>query len=36
MGETAIVVGATGLVGRALTDQLADADHIREPCIILC
>jgi len=28
MGETAIVVGATGLVGRALTDQLADADHI--------
>lgn len=29
MGETAIVIGATGLVGRALTDRLADADHIR-------
>ena len=28
MGNTAIVIGATGLVGRALIDQLADADHI--------
>lgn len=28
MGNTAIVIGATGLVGRALTDQLADADHV--------
>ncbi|MEH6577093.1 MAG: NAD(P)H-binding protein [Amphritea sp.] len=28
MGATAIVIGATGLVGRALVDQLADADHI--------
>ena len=28
MGKTAIVIGATGLVGRTLTDQLADADHI--------
>ena len=28
MGKTAIVIGATGLVGRALVDQLADADHI--------
>ncbi|GAB6142998.1 NAD-dependent epimerase/dehydratase family protein [Desulfocicer niacini] len=28
MGKTAIVIGATGLVGRALTDQLADAPHI--------
>ena len=28
MGSTAIVIGATGLVGRALVDQLADADHI--------
>ena len=28
MGNTAIVIGATGLVGRALIDQLADADHV--------
>jgi uncharacterized protein YbjT (DUF2867 family) len=28
MGNTAIVIGATGLIGRALIDQLADADHI--------
>jgi len=28
MGNSAIVIGATGLVGRALIDQLADADHI--------
>lgn len=28
MSNTAIVIGATGLVGRALIDQLADADHI--------
>lgn len=28
MGKTAIVIGATGLVGRALVDHLADADHI--------
>ena len=28
MGNIAIVIGATGLVGGALTDQLADADHI--------
>ena len=28
MGKTVIVIGATGLVGRALVDQLADADHI--------
>ncbi len=28
MSKTAIVIGATGLVGRALVDQLADADHI--------
>jgi uncharacterized protein YbjT (DUF2867 family) len=28
MNKTAIVIGATGLVGRALVDQLADADHI--------
>lgn len=28
MGDTAIVIGATGLVGGALTDQLADAGHI--------
>ncbi|MFT6984871.1 MAG: hypothetical protein ACJAT7_000672 [Psychromonas sp.] len=28
MGKKAIVIGATGLVGRALVDQLADADHI--------
>ena len=30
MGNTAIVIGATGLVGRALTEQLADADHIEK------
>jgi uncharacterized protein YbjT (DUF2867 family) len=30
MGNTAIVIGATGLVGGALTDQLADADHIEK------
>ncbi len=28
MDKIAIVIGATGLVGRALLDQLADADHI--------
>lgn len=28
MGKTAIVIGATGLVGRALVDRLAEADHI--------
>ncbi|MBU1196375.1 MAG: NAD-dependent epimerase/dehydratase family protein [Proteobacteria bacterium] len=28
MSKTAIVIGATGLVGRALVDQLADADHV--------
>ncbi len=28
MGKTVIVIGATGLVGRTLVDQLADADHI--------
>ena len=28
MGKTAIVIGATGLVGNALVEQLADADHI--------
>jgi uncharacterized protein YbjT (DUF2867 family) len=28
MKKTAIVIGATGLVGRALVDQLADAVHI--------
>jgi uncharacterized protein YbjT (DUF2867 family) len=28
MGKTAIVIGATGLVGSALVDHLADADHI--------
>jgi uncharacterized protein YbjT (DUF2867 family) len=30
MNNTAIVIGATGLVGGALTDQLGDADHIRK------
>lgn len=28
MGKTAIVIGATGLVGSALVDHLADADHV--------
>ena len=28
MGKIAIVIGATGLVGRALVDHLASADHI--------
>ena len=28
MGKIAIVIGATGLVGRALVDQLAEATHI--------
>jgi uncharacterized protein YbjT (DUF2867 family) len=28
MNKIAIVIGATGLVGRALVDQLVDADHI--------
>ncbi len=28
MGKIVIVIGATGLVGRTLVDQLADADHI--------
>lgn len=30
MAKRAIVIGATGLVGRALTDRLAGADHIGE------
>lgn len=30
MDNTAIVIGATGLVGRSLTDQLGDADHIKK------
>ncbi len=30
MNKRAIVIGATGLVGRALTDQLAEAAHITE------
>lgn len=30
MDSRAIVIGATGLVGRALTDQLAEADHIAQ------
>jgi uncharacterized protein YbjT (DUF2867 family) len=30
MGHRAIVIGATGLVGRMLTEQLAEADHIDE------
>jgi uncharacterized protein YbjT (DUF2867 family) len=30
MGKTAIVVGATGLVGQALTDQLGEADYFSE------
>lgn len=30
MENVAIVIGATGLVGRALTEQLGDADHIRK------
>lgn len=30
MGKTAIVIGATGLVGQALTDQLAAASHIEK------
>jgi len=29
MEMVSIVIGATGLVGRALTDQLGNADHIR-------
>jgi uncharacterized protein YbjT (DUF2867 family) len=29
MDKVAIVIGATGLVGGALTDQLARADHVR-------
>ncbi|CAA0092611.1 Uncharacterised protein [Zhongshania aliphaticivorans] len=28
MGKVAIVIGATGVVGRALVDQLVEADHI--------
>lgn len=28
MSKTAVVIGATGLVGRALVDQLADAQHV--------
>ncbi len=28
MNDTAIVIGATGLVGQALTDRLANANHI--------
>ncbi|RWX48478.1 NAD dependent epimerase/dehydratase family protein, partial [Candidatus Electrothrix communis] len=28
MDKIAIVIGATGLVGRALVNQLANADHI--------
>jgi uncharacterized protein YbjT (DUF2867 family) len=30
MEKTAIVIGATGLVGWALTDQLGNADHVRK------
>lgn len=30
MNKRAIVIGATGLVGRALVDQLAEAEHIAE------
>lgn len=30
MNTTAIVIGATGLVGSALVNQLADADHINK------
>jgi len=30
VGKIAIVTGATGLVGRAVVDQLADADHINK------
>lgn len=30
MGKKAVVVGATGLVGRALTEQLANAGHVNE------
>jgi uncharacterized protein YbjT (DUF2867 family) len=30
MGRVAIVIGATGLVGRALTDRLGQADHVRK------
>lgn len=30
MGKTAVVIGATGLVGRALVDQLAHAGHIEK------
>ena len=28
MGKVATVIGATGLVGSALVDHLAEADHI--------
>ncbi len=28
--KTAVVVGATGLIGQALVDQLAEADHIQK------
>ena len=30
MGQTAIVIGATGLVGQSLVDQLAAAEHIEK------
>jgi len=30
MTKKALVIGATGLIGRALVDQLAASDHIRE------
>ncbi|SHG07391.1 Uncharacterized conserved protein YbjT, contains NAD(P)-binding and DUF2867 domains [Microbulbifer donghaiensis] len=30
MTKKALIIGATGLIGRQLTDQLADADHIGE------
>ncbi|MBV1931406.1 MAG: NAD(P)H-binding protein [Porticoccaceae bacterium] len=30
MNKRAIVIGATGLVGRALTDQLAEVEHVSE------
>lgn len=30
MGKVAIVIGATGLIGRALVNKLADADHIEQ------
>ncbi len=34
MNKTAIVIGATGLVGKALVDQLVAADHIERVVVI--